>query len=56
MLNFVNDNTQFAVTFTAYEIVSICQTLNNIKMVSRDYDIIHLCTSLLSAFSRSLNN
>lgn len=56
MVNFVNDNTQFSVTFTAYEIASICQSLNNIKMVSRDYDTIQLCTSLLSAFARSLNN
>ena len=56
MLNFVNDNTQFAVSFTAYEIDTICQSLRHIKMVSNDYDIIQLCSYLLSAFSRSLNN
>lgn len=56
MLNFVNDNTQFAVSFTAYEISSICQSLAHIKMISRDYDTIHLCIALISAFNRSLNN
>lgn len=56
MLNFVNDNTQFAVSFTAPEIVIICQSLTHIKMISRDYDTIQLCTLLLSAFDRSLNN
>lgn len=56
MFNFVNDNTQFSVTFTAYEIDSIRQSLRNIMMVSRDYDTINLCIALLSAFDRSLNN
>ena len=56
MLNFVNNNTRFSVTFTEHEIATICQSLINIKMVSRDYDTIRLCIALLGAFSRSLNN
>ena len=56
MPNFVNDNTHFVVTFTEHEIVTICQSLRHIQMVSTDYDIIQLCSYLLSAFARSLNN
>ena len=56
MFNFVKDDTQFSVTFTAYEIAMIRNSLLHLKMISRDYDTIQLCTSLLSAFSRSLNN
>ena len=56
MIPNANDNTRFSVTFTEHEIATICQSLINIKMVSRDYDTIRLCIALLGAFNRSLNN
>ena len=56
MFNFVNENTQFVVQFTAYEIESIRQSLRNLMMASRDHDTIQLCIALISAFDRTLNN
>lgn len=56
MLNLIEDNTQFTVTFTGYEISQILSALLSLKSSTRNHDVNRLCSALLDAFQRSLNN
>ena len=56
MLNSVNDDTQFIVTFTKQEIYQIRLALFSLKITNRNHDLNNLYSSLLDAFQRSLNN
>ena len=56
MLNFIRDDIQHTVTFTKYEIHQIQSALLALKSSTRNHDVNRICTALLDAFQRSLNN